>query len=371
LNGLVEIITREVKNQGAISFARFMELALYCPVCGYYEKEADSVGRRGDYYTSVSTGSLFGELLAFQFADWLERLKTQHSALTIVEAGAHNGQLAQDILSWLQTWRPALFETIEYWIIEPSSRRQGWQAERLEKLAARVRWLADLETAATRNSQLVSQDPKLSGIVFANELLDAMPVRRLGWNAKERRWFEWGVAVAGRRFVWAKLEIRNSKLETPNLPSALLDILPDGFTTEISPAAESWWRAAAGRLRAGRLLTLDYGLAMEEFFAPSRREGTLRAYHRHHLAGDLLANAGEQDLTAHINFTALQAAGEAAGLKTEALVTQAGFLTGIAGRIWKAPSAFGEWTAARARQFQTLTHPEHLGLAFRVLIQSC
>src|SRR5205085_2631449 len=102
-----------------------MELALYCPVYGYYEKEADTIGRRGDYYTSVSVGSLFGELLAFQFAEWLEQCGVTKGAerqTQIVEAGAHDGKLAADILHWLREYRSELFNRLEYWILEPSAR---------------------------------------------------------------------------------------------------------------------------------------------------------------------------------------------------------------------------------------------------------
>jgi SAM-dependent MidA family methyltransferase len=150
----------------------------------------------------------------------------------------------------------------------------------------------------------------------------------------------------------------------------LLDVLPDGFTTEMGAAAQEWWRQAANVLAGGKLLTLDYGLTQEEFFLPARKDGTLRTYHRHHPGGDALAHPGEQDLTAHVNFTALRAAGEAAGLLTEDFLTQSQFLTRIAARAWADPASFGEWTPECSRQFQTLTHPEHLGRPFLVLIQS-
>ena len=116
-------------------------------------------------------------------------------------------------------------------------------------------------------------------------------------------------------------------------------------------------------------MTIDYGLTGDEIFSPGRTQGTVRAYFRHHASDDLLANAGEQDLTAHVNFSALQAAGESAGLTTESFQTQSQFLTRILEKASKVNS-FGEWTSAQARQFQTLTHPEHLGRAFRVLVQT-
>src|ERR1700722_937955 len=124
---LVEIIRAEAAKNGILPFARFMELALYCPVHGYYEKQKDSVGRRGDFYTSVSVGNVFGQLLAFQFAEWLEGFKIKDSKLKIVEAGAHDGKLAKDILTWLQKKRAKLFSEIEYVILEPSANRQNWQ----------------------------------------------------------------------------------------------------------------------------------------------------------------------------------------------------------------------------------------------------
>ncbi len=154
------------------------------------------------------------------------------------------------------------------------------------------------------------------------------------------------------------------------MPPEILSVLPDGYTLEVSPAAEEWWRAAAAWLGRGKLVTIDYGLSEGELFSPHRPKGTLRAYRRHHLAEDPLANPGEQDLTAHVNFGVLQRAGEAAGLRTEALVSQARFLTDLAAQAWAEPSSFGPWTARHTRQFQTLTHPEHLGRAFRVLVQS-
>src|ERR1022692_3245167 len=116
---LLEIVRHEIHKSGVLPFARFMELALYCPDCGYYEKKMD-IGRRGDFYTSVSAGELFGQLLAFQFANWLDELKTADCGLRIVEAGAHDGKLAKDILSWLQSNRPQLFARLEYCLLPPS-----------------------------------------------------------------------------------------------------------------------------------------------------------------------------------------------------------------------------------------------------------
>jgi SAM-dependent MidA family methyltransferase len=221
-------------------------------------------------------------------------------------------------------------------------------------------------------------------IIFSNELLDAMPAHRFGWDATTKTWFEWGVTLREGRFVWERMggkpEVKGQRSEVrsqrqaqgglEDLPVELLKVLPDGFTIEFCPESEQWSREAADVLGSGKLLTIDYGLAEDEFFAPERKEGTLRAYRRHRFSGDVLANPGDQDITTHVNFAAIQRAGEAAGLKTDAFLTQAQFLTRIAAMTWTDPVGFGEWTAQRKRQFQTLTHPEHLGRAFRVLVQS-
>ena len=350
----------EIQQAGGISFARFMELALYSPQTGYYERQRDKVGRAGDFITSVSVGSLFGELLAFQFAEWLEaEVRSQKSEVRIIEAGAHDGKLAADILRWLQVHRAKLFSEIEYWIIEPSPVRQQWQRETLESIS-NVRWWTSLE-----DLKLKTKDTKLHGVLFSNELLDAFPVRRLGWDARKMKWFEWGVTLAGERFSWTRLE----GLEFESQNSELEAVLPDGYTIETSAAAETWWREAAGILAQGKLLTIDYGFTTTEQFSPSRTSGTLRAYHHQRASNDLLAQPGEQDLTAHVNFSAIQKTGEAAGWKTELFCSQPQFLTrilqkGMKERYWAVLNA------KQIRQFQTLTHPEHLGRAFRVLVQS-
>jgi len=354
----LEIIRHEIHKSGVMPFARFMELALYCPDSGYYETKKD-IGRRGDFYTSVSVGELFGQLLACQFAEWLEaEVSSQKSVVRIVEAGAHDGKLAADILNWLQSNRPK-FSEIEYVILEPSPRRQEWQKETLKHFT-NVRWLSAFPDARRQ-----TPNSKFNGIIFSNELLDAFPVRRFGWDAQNKKWFEWGVAIDGDQFIWAKIPDPQSAICNPQLEA----VLPDGYIIETSPAAENWWREAAGALARGKLLAIDFGFTADEMLSPSRICGTLRAYFRHHATDDLLANPGEQDLTAHVNFTAIQKAGEDAGLKTQFFGSQTKCLVDILAMAEKDKS-FGEWNTRQTRQFQTLTHPEHLGRAFRMLVQS-
>jgi SAM-dependent MidA family methyltransferase len=360
MNAVQERIRAEIRLNGPISTARFMELALYAPDEGYYEREHFQTGRRGDFYTSVSVGPLFGELLGLQFAAWAA-LPAEEGA-QIVESGAHDGQLASDILTWLEKHRGEFFSKLEYWILEPSARRRTWQEKKLARWRNKIRWFDDWVGMA---------NGAVSGVVFSNELLDAFPVHRVRWDAPRGCWFEWGVDWNGGRLVWAPIPREQSFLKEsdwPNLPAELLGHLPDQFTTEIRPEAEAWWGQASVRLGAGKILTLDYGGRAEEFWLPERAGGSLRAYYKHRLSADVLENPGEQDLTADVNFSALEAAGEAAGLLTDKYEPQSRFLTGIAERGFS--SDFGNWSSVQTRQFQTLTHPEHLGRSFKVLVQA-
>ena len=332
--GLQRLIREEIRANGPISFARFMEMALYCPNLGYYERRESRIGKAGDYYTSVSVGPLFGELLAFQFAKWLEAIPGQ---VQIVEAGAHDGRLALDILKALPG---ALMERLEYWIIEPSENRQKWQELTLNEFAGKVRWFEAFP------------EP-VKGVIFCNEVLDAMPFKRFGLDAKEQACFEWCVT---EDFQWARVPC-------PSKLAELAPFLPDGYSWEMNMAATKWWISAIHALRAGKLCAIDYFLTDDEFWRPERVQGTARAYHAHHVSTDLLANAGEQDITAHVFLKPLQALGERAGLTTEPLITQASFLTRILQQGARPREPF-------AGQFKTLTHPEHLGERFRVFIQS-
>jgi SAM-dependent MidA family methyltransferase len=396
---LAQRIRREIQAGGPIPFARFMDLALYTPDLGYYERAGRVLGRQGDFYTSVQVGSLFGELLAFEFARWAAT-RTQPGTrrpgapstavgpadspdrpatgrrpvpraadaevqgpgqVQFIEAGAHDGRLAADILGWLRRQRRELYNTLEYWIIEPSFRRRSWQQHTLADDGSRVRWaqsLAEVPAAGWR-------------VLFCNELLDAMPLHRLGWDARRGEWFEWGVGHDGREFVWSRLMPQSAvQSSVPALLRDSQEALPDGYTIEVCSAAVAWWSEAARHLGTGKLVAFDYGLTEDELFVPERAGGTLRATHRHQHSADLLANPGEQDLTAHVNFSAVRQAGEDAGLTTDGLVTQEQFLTHLVARAWSNPASFDPWTPEQRRQFQTLTHPQHLGRAFRVLIQA-
>lgn len=346
-----------------------MELALYGPG-GYYERPRP-IGKTGDYFTSVSVGPLFGELLAFRFSQWLDRHSPE--PVELVEGGAHDGILARDILEYWQTRRPDLLARIHYSILEPSPIRRAGQKHHLASFGPRIRW-------ASRWREL--ERPRGLRIIFSNEMLDALPVHRCGWDAGKQAWFEWGVTLREGRFTWARLprvspalgrfiaSLDHHDKDQPSSTTRRFSGLPDQFTLDLAPAAEQWWSQAARALQFGYLMTLDYGRRAEDFFGPRFQNGTLRGYRAHHLEPDPLTAPGEIDLTADVNFSALHRSGEKAGLQTAVWTSQRRWLTGIATETWNAPQRFPDWTPERRRQLQTLIHPEHLGEKFKVLVQT-
>lgn len=362
-SALSQIIRDEIRSAGGIlPFDRFMEIALYAPGLGYYERQSDRVGIHGDFYTSVRVGSLLGEMIGHYFSGLVEGID---GSAVLIEAGAHDGQLALDILTYLEAWQPTMQPTV--WLVEPSSERKRWQEQTLSRFEGRIRWVSNL-------NQLEREFPNgYSGLLYANELLDAFPVHRLIWERKKRNWVPLGVTATPTGFDWEKLSHDFAQIPIgafPTVPPALADVLPDGFVTEICPAATEWWRQAAGCLKKGRMVTFDYGLDSLEFLAPQRMDGTLRAYSRHRISGAVLDIPGEQDITAHIHFTELQQAGEVAGLQTHFYGTQRQWITlRMKEALLNSGRIFSDWNSARVRQFQTLTHPEHLGRNFRVLEQ--
>jgi SAM-dependent MidA family methyltransferase len=343
MNELEQRIHAEIAEKGGIPFSRFMEMALYEPGLGYYETHRD-VGRGGDFYTSVSVGSVFGELLGFQFAEWLEPIAGE---VQLIEAGAHEGQLARDVLNYLREWRPEIYERTMLVLMEPSGLHREWQVETLDSHKAKFSWTERFPES-------------FRGVFYCNELLDAFPARKLEWDAEAQNWFECGVGESDGQFEWRRME---AVKDTWNVGAHL----PDGSGMIHVPTIAPFWNDACSSIRDGRAVAIDYFLEAEEFFVPPRPHGTLRAFHQHKLSEDLLANVGEQDLTASVNLAELDFAAKAADVQGRAVSTQAQWLVRIFEQTLHNPDCFPEWTAQRTRQFQTLVHPEHLGRAFKVL----
>ena len=355
MNPLHNIIAEEIDAKGPMAISRFMALCLYHPVHGYYEAPDRSIGKDGDFYTSVSVGPVFGEMLAWRFARWLK--EDCQPPWTLVESGAHDGRLAADILASLQRREPEILNRLRYVIIEPSAERRRRQRRLLEDHAAVVEWL-DSWDAAPRAG--------FNGVIFSNELLDAFPVDQFGWNARDRTWFEWRVDRTDEGFSRTRGAATGRRFGA--LPE-LLEVLPDGFTIECRDAAAAWWAKAAKALQSGRMIAIDYGFEAGGAFAPARSAGTLRGYHNHRLVDDVFARPGEQDLTSHVDFGEIGGAGEACGLATEELTSQTSFLTNLLAGIEATPGSFPSWTPKRLREFQTLVHPAHLGEKFKILVQ--
>ena len=343
---LSEIIRSEIAACGPMPFWRFMELALYHPALGYYASGRARVGRKGDFFTNVSVGPLFGRLLARQIAEMWERLGSPRD-FSIVEQGAHEGELAADVLGGLREFLPDCFAATTYRIVEPFPVLAARQAKRLAEFECKVEWKKSLREMEIE-----------SGVHFSNELPDAFPVHLVAWTDGE--WRERMVLETCGRFVF-----EDGPLSTAALRDACAQIpgpLPDGCITEVNLAAREWIADVARCIRRGFFLTVDYGFAREEFHAPWRTSGTLSAYANHRREADPLVRPGEIDLTAHGDFTSMIEAAVAAGLRLAGFTDQHHFMVGL-GAAHFADGA----NAADRRAFQTLMHPQFMGMAFKAV----
>lgn len=330
---------------GRLPFAQVMELALYHPEHGYYGAGPRKIGRQGDFFTSVSVGPLFGKLLAMRaLQDW--QAFGEPADFTIIEQGAHDGQLAEDVLSALGD-RP-----IRYLIVEPNPKYRTVQAERL---GDRVQWVESL-------AQLQS-GPK-HGFFLCNELPDAFPVHLVRWNGE--RWEELFVEADGTealRFIPGESSCAELIEEMKHLPHDL----ETGHTLEINLAMLAWMRALSLAAFRGTIFIADYGLDAEEFHDSSRAAGTIRRYHQHKMDGHVLEDLGECDLTTHINFTRLIEEALRHGLAQREYDLQ-GRVLGRMATAWIQSLEGSPPDAAILRQFNSLTHPALMGRSFRCLV---
>jgi SAM-dependent MidA family methyltransferase len=347
----VRHIRDEIEARGPVTFAWFMEQALYHPAHGYYSSGRCTVGRRGDYFTNVSVGPLFGRLMAAQFAEMWKTLG-RPADFAIVEQGAHGGEFARDVLEAAQQEQREFFAAMRYVIVEPFPVLRDRQAAALPAFTGKLTWHESLAAL-----------PTFCGVHFSNELIDALPVHLVRWTGSE--WTERHVAVDGARFVFVDLPIAASSLaqRVTRLP---ID-LPVGYETEINLAALEWISDVASRLSDGFVLAVDYGWPRDEFYAPHRTTGTLRCYAHHRIVSSPLEQIGHADITAHVEWTSLAEQAERAGLRVSGFTDQHHFLTGLlAGPIQE------QFTSAlepkTARQLQTLLQPSHLGMKFQYLV---
>jgi SAM-dependent MidA family methyltransferase len=338
-----ETLLKEIiKTEGPVSFRNFMEIALYHPEVGYYSSRTGQIGEKGDYYTSGSLGPLFGKMLARQIAEMLSGLNAE----TIVEMGAGNGMLARDILAEFLSKN----SQVNYIIVEKSRPLTKLQQETLTGYD--VTWYDSVNSL-----------PQLKGVIFSNELLDAFPV-----HAVE-------MAEDGLKEVyigWA--EGFTETLNAPSSPSLagyfenLAVHLPIGFRTEVNLEALTWLDAVASKLESGYLVTIDYGYPSHELYQTYRQNGTLMAYEGHQALENLYTRVGQRDLTAHVNFSALAAWGEKAGLTVAGFTDQAHFLMSLG--ILETLSDQDTPKAVKTRlNAKSLLLPGGMGEMFKVLIQ--
>jgi SAM-dependent MidA family methyltransferase len=334
-------ILREQLAAGPLPFAQIMELALYHPEHGYYGAGPRRIGRQGDFFTSVSVGPLFGKLLAMQAIQEWQRLG-EPADFTIIEQGAHDGQLAEDVLNALEG-RP-----LRYLIVEPNPRYRAAQASRL---GDRVQWVESLAAL---------QSAPQHGFFLCNELPDAFPVHLVRWDGEF--WRELHMD-ADFQFVAADFSSPELAVEAGKLPTDL----QAGHTIEINLAMLAWIRELARAAFRGALFIADYGLDAEEFFADTRASGTIRRYKQHHMDDRVLEDLGQCDLTTHINFTRLIDEATRHGLTQREYDLQ-GRLLGRMAMPWLKSLEGKPLDAATMRQFNSLTHPAFMGRSFRCLI---
>jgi len=356
---LEEIIRAEIRAAGPMRFDRFMEMALYKPGTGYYAKVGgpSPIGRSGDFFTSVSVGPLFGSLLARQFFQMWQVLG-KPNLFWIMEQGAHDGQLACDILDWCRTETPEFFEAIHYAIVQSSGAASMHQKCAPEAaLLSRITWFENL-------SALAAEKPV--GVFFSNELVDAFPVRSITYRSGQ--WLEQYVAIDNESFRWVDRTIDDAVL------IAAIKALPlptiEGYVTEINLRARDWIAEVGRALHRGYVLTIDYGHPASLYYAPHRSHGTLTAFVKHHGVDDVLAEPGMRDITAHVDFTALHQAGERAGLATLGFLDQQHFLMGVAHDELSGAGGPQVGIQKNLGAWNTLTHPEHLGADFFALLQA-
>jgi SAM-dependent MidA family methyltransferase len=342
MNALETLIRSEIESHGALSLERFMELALYHPELGYYSKlqAVSQVGKRGDFMTSVSVGPLFGRLLAYAWAETWQSLG-KPASFSLVEMGAHTGDLAKDILFALRNEFPECAENTRYLIVEPLRQLAAKQREQLQEFK-NVQWNESLERL-----------PPFEGILFANELLDAFPIRQVEYFPEEQQWKEWCVDLQGGQLTWTSRPCSEPWLQ--DLPRAAKGRI------EVNRRALEWIGKVHQCLKKGKVVLFDYGITDDEYFQSPRPQGTLRGYREHKYVDDVLAHAGEQDLTAHVRWTPVIQKAEQMGLRTMEFIQQSRWLTRIVAKYQL------QLNPKELREFQTLAHPTMLGSPFRVL----
>lgn len=345
---LLRLLRDEIRARGPIPFARFMQLALHHPEHGYYARGPERLGRGGDFFTASDVGPAFGACLARQLVE-MDALLDRPQPFRYIEHGAGRGLLARDVEDALLAQAPDLARRLAAVLVDTS---RGMRAAAAANVPA-ARVVADGEVPRGG-----------TGCVVAVELLDALPVHRLRRRADAL--YEVKVAVRGERLVEVEEVAGDDLLAWASTYGAAPG---DGDEAEACLALGPALSGLAAAIDRGFLLIVDYGHEADRLFGPAHRRGTLLAYHRHRVSEDYLLRVGRQDLTAHVNLTALRAEAEVLGLQTVGMTTQDRFL--IANGILD--DLDGDETAPlaatkRRLQAKQLIHPQGMGTTFKVAV---
>jgi SAM-dependent MidA family methyltransferase len=336
---------------GAIPFSRYMELCLYAPGLGYYSAGQRKFGAGGDFVTAPEVSSLFGRCMARCCAEVL-----QQTGGDLLEFGAGSGRLAADLLGELDALGCL---PRQYFILERSAELQQRQQQllhrELPRLAERVVWLDSLPAAGFR------------GVMLANEVLDAMAVERFHWNGSVAAQYFVTQSPAG--FEWLQRAVESPGLQADIDTLVYACNLPAGYVSEINLSLDAWLRSVAGRLEEGLLLLVDYGYERDEYYHPQRSSGTLMCHYQQRAHADPFLWPGLQDITAHVDFTAVAEAATAAGLAVSGYTSQAWFLLdcGLDGLLQAAGPADTAAYLQLAQQAKTLILPGEMGERFKCI----
>ena len=334
----------EIKKSGPIPFSDYMARCLYHPELGYYARpEAVTVSKEGDFITSVSVGPLFGKLLALRLHRfWLANGRPP--SFSILELGAHDGSLACDLLAAASQIDPAFSKALSYLISEPLPSRR-----------------ALLQSTLSDKARIISHPAEARydiGALVANEVLDALPVPLLLFS--QQQWHEVLVTVTDGKLDWDSRPTNPSSAGLPDL--TLSQDYPEGYLTEGPPALHHFLSPLSECFEKALFLWIDYGLDAASLYHPARSAGTLRCFHKHRSNVHPLDRPGEQDLTADVNFSAVEQAASQLGLQAHPILNQSRYLTHCA-KDW----LLSQPSPKEISQFQTLTHPSQFGNRFYAL----
>lgn len=352
---LRNLIIHTIDKKGKITFAEFMRMVLYHPKYGYYNSDTERIGRFGDYYTSPTVHSMFGELIAKQLEE-MWRLMGEE-VFTVVEMGANKGWLCHDILRWVKKEYPGFYHKLSYIIIEVNpyaKERQRLLLDSLGPIGEKVSWHLYTEDGFSFD--------RIQGCFLSNEFVDALPVHRI--KIKNQIPHELYVGYNGSSFCEIEDMISTQALEK------YLEInhieLKEGRVYEINLEVMEWLKRVSEWLQKGFVLTIDYGDTIDGLQQGNDTGGMLRCFYKHTVNRDYYERLGEQDMTTHVDFTNLMNAGELAGLKVTGLTKQSYYLIAL-GILKRLNMASNDMNTIL--KVKNLFHPEAMGEVFKVLIQ--